>query len=743
MVDDDSWPPEQLKNFTPLLLVHYKGHRSSKQVTATAKLMYRGEITSLVSNQSRIASTCHSSSDSLEMVQEILDTSVVTKKLEEILVPLESHDEPCLILIEGAPGIGKSVLLKEIAYQWGKKHLLPMFKVVLLICLRNPILQQAKSLPDLLQYFCKGDPCAIKIATECSEYFFDNGGKDLVFLFDGFDELPEKLQRNSLIVDILKRHVLPSCGLVVSSRPHATKQFHKQATLRADILGFTEKERNHHIQEALQGQPHKIKELTHYLKHHLTISSLCYIPFNLIVLIYLYKQGICLPRNSTELYGSFICHTISRHLAKHSDSRNIAKLTDLPEPCNKIIQQLCKLSLEGLNCNKLIFTLDEIKATCPNVSAIPGAINGFGLLQAVEHFDLTGTTMTFNFLHFSIQEYLAAYHITSLQDDKEFRIIKEKFWSDFHFNMFSIYITLTKGQRPSFKYFLCGGNRTVNISDRFLNDNLLCFRLYRYFHEAGDTDICKTIELSKKFANKKIFLSGTTLTANDVECFTAFLTSSFNREWVVIDLLNCYIQDHGLNILYQGLCHCNNDITIDVLWLENNSLTTLSSSLISEITVKCNVKELWITDNENIGADQQLYHMLNDTSTKLEKLEMIGIKLSSQGAISLFEALKDNSKLKVLNITDNEIADYACDAISIALKKNCCLTRLYMYNNPLTGEAIVNIVNDMHANNTLAVLGLPKCPKGFDNKIFYLQKIINGNRESQGYQVNLTIDLCN
>ena len=743
MVDDDSWPPEQLKSFTPLLLVHYQGHRSSKQVTATAKLMHRGEITSLVSDQSRIASTHHTNLDSLEVAQEILNTSVVTKKLEEILVPLEKHDEPCFILIEGAPGIGKSVLLKEIAYQWGKKHLLPMFKIVLLICLRDPILQQAKSVPDLLQYFCKGDPSAIKIATECSEYLFDNGGKDLVLLFDGFDELPEQLRTNSLIVDILKRHVLPSCGLVVSSRPHATKHFHKQATLRVDILGFTAKERNHHIQEALQGHPYKIKELTQYLEHHLTISSLCYIPFNLVVLIYLYKQGICLPRNSTELYGSFICHTICRHLTKHSHLSNITKLTDLPQPCNKIIQQLSKLSLEGLNCNKLIFTLDEIKATCPDITTVPGAINGFGLLQAVEHFHLAGTRMTFNFLHFSIQEYLAAYYIINLEDDKEFRIIKEKFWSDFHFNMFSIYITLTKGQRPSFKYFLSGGNRAINISDRFLNDNLLCFRLYRYFHEADDTDICKTIDLSKKFANKRIFLSGTTLTANDVESFTIFLTSSFNRKWVVIDLLNCYIQDHGLNVLHQGLCHCNNNITIDVLWLENNGLTTLSSSLISEITVKCQVKELWITDNENIGADQQLYYMLNDPSTKLEKLEMIGIHLSSQGAVSLFEALKNNSKLKILNITDNEITDYACDAITIALKKNKCLTRLYMYNNPLTGEAIVNIVNDLHPNSTITMLGLPKCPEGIKNKILYLQRFINEKRESQGCQVNLTIVMSN
>ena len=33
---------------TPLLLIYYQGHRSSNQVTAMAKLMQTGEITSLV-----------------------------------------------------------------------------------------------------------------------------------------------------------------------------------------------------------------------------------------------------------------------------------------------------------------------------------------------------------------------------------------------------------------------------------------------------------------------------------------------------------------------------------------------------------------------------------------------------------------------------------------------------------------------------------------------------------------------
>ena len=493
MVDDHTWPPEQLKCFTPLLLVHYQGNRNPKQVKAMAKLMQTGEITSVAgANESCIA--CNPEQHSREDLKEALDAATVTKKLEEILIPLQKCNESCFILTEGAPGIGKSVLLKEIAYQWDKKHILQTFKLVLLISLRDPMVQQAKSISDVLQSFCRGDPDATEISITCSRYLFENGGKDLVFLFDGFDELPEKLQKEGLITDIIKRRVLPLCGLVVSSRPHATRELQNQATLRVDILGFTEKERQYHIQQVLHGQPHKIKELTKYFKHHVSIGSLCYVPFNLIVLLYLYKQGISLPKNSTELYSSFICHTIYRHLTKQGHASNITKLTDLPTPCNKIIKQLSKLSLEALNDNKLVFSLDEIKAACPDITIIPGAINGFGLLQAVEHFGFIGVTTTFSFLHLSIQEYLAAHHLISLTAKEELRIIKENFTSNIHFNMFSIYISLTKGQRPSLKQFLSGGNKVIAISDKFLYNQFQCFRLYRCFHEANDTNICKNIE---------------------------------------------------------------------------------------------------------------------------------------------------------------------------------------------------------------------------------------------------------
>ena len=679
---------------------------------------------------------------SCQPLQEVLDTSKVTKEVTEILAPLETSDDPQFILIEGAPGIGKSLLLKHIAYRWSIQQILQKFKLVLLICLRDPAVQQMSFIDDLLQSFCKRDKDATEIASVCRKYFVNNNGEDLALLFDGYDEYPERLRKDSLIADILEREVLPRCGLIVSSRPHASVSLREQVTVRVDILGFTEAEREHYIKESMKGQPQKIDELTQYLQGHSTISSLCFTPFNLVSLVYLYKQGYCLPKNHAELYNYFICLTICRyHLAKHGHrlQGNITKLTDLPAPYNKIIQQLSKLSLEALNDDKLIFTFEEIKASCPDMTAIPGAINGFGLLQAVEHFGFTGTTTTINFLHFSIQEYLAAHHIANLPADEELKIIEEKFWSDIHFDMFSIYVSLTKGQRPSFKHFLCGGNKSIAISFKFLNNQLQCLRLYRCFHEAGDVDICKTIERSVTFSDKEIHLSRNSLTASDVECVTVFLTSSFHKEWVGLNLFSCYIQDHGLHILHRGLLHCRK--IIDQLRLSYNGLTTQSSSLISDIVVTCEVKVLRINGNDTIGENEQLYSILSNPYTMLEELHMWGTKLSSRAAIALFTALKDNNKLKGLGIADNAITDDACAAITTALERNSCLVTLIMYDNPLTGEAIVNIVNGLKVNNTLEVLWLPKCPEDIKKTISSLQEVINKNRESRGCQVKLRIYL--
>ena len=85
---------------------------------------------------------------------------------------------------------------------------------------------------------------------------------DLVFLIDDYDEFPENLREAGLIVDILNRQILPLCGLVVSSCPHASVTLRQQASITVDILGFAEQEQQHYIQQTLKGEPEKIVTLT-------------------------------------------------------------------------------------------------------------------------------------------------------------------------------------------------------------------------------------------------------------------------------------------------------------------------------------------------------------------------------------------------------------------------------------------------------------------------------------------------
>jgi len=343
--------------------------------------------------------------------------------------------------------------------------------------------------------------------------------------------------------------------------------------------------------------------------------------------------------------------------------------------------------------------------------------------------------MTFNFLHL---EYLAAnYVITDLRPDKELRLLQERFWSDLHANMFSIYITLSKGQQPSFKEFLSGGDDKIAISEKFLCDQLKCFRLFHCFHDSHDYRMCKFIEEAEIFNKKEIKLNGVRLSATDVECVSLFLTSSSNKQWLELDLDNCYVQDRGLHTLCKYLT--GSDVSITELWLNYNGLTRSSSSFIRDIVLRCKVEVLWMFGNHTIGESRELYSMLTHPSSVLTRLAMSDTSLSSIAAITLFTAVKNTNKLKRLYINNNPITDDVAGTMATALAANKSLVRLWMSDNHINGEAMITILRALRDNSTLQEVYVSSYSSAIKNRIKSIEQEVNIKRRSQGIHEILTL----
>ena len=397
------------------------------------------------------------------------------------------------------------------------------------------------------------------------------------------------------------------------------------------------------------------------------------------------------------------------------------------------------MSLLALHKNQLHFTLDEIKEICPDIETIPGAINGFGLLYTVEHFNVLEITKTFNFVHFSIQEFLAANYIIYYLPHKElFLLFKEKFWDNFYSNMFMLYVALTKGQQRPFKDFLCDKNRKICIADKFLTDQLKSLHLFRCFSEANDKSMCSTIE--KAFSNKQIQLGGKVLSPNDVQSVAVLLTHSSIKQWDKLDLFLSHIQHHGIRILHHALKDGN--VTIREIILTKNSLDSSSDILIKDIIISCKVEVLWISYNDFVGETKHFSSILSDSASMLQVLYARFNKLSSNAAISIFTALRNAkySQLRLLEISSNNITDDACMVIAITMKINKSLKRLEMYKTSISIKGVEILLKALQSNTTLATLGLPKYSNDDTSKIRLLQRIVNDKRKECNCSVELKIN---
>ena len=663
----EEWPPDQPKYFTSVALICCKDGRTKREAIAIFKKIHNYTVDEIM-NMFPLQNVSSEEEQSQEQVK-------TTKNVKDIFAPDEDGQEPCRILIEGAPGIGKTVLSKEIAYQWANGLLLVNMVLLFLIFLRDPLVQRIESLKDLVKYYYQFDERGDSIASSCADYLFHSDGEHVTFVFDGYDEFPESLRQNGFISDILHRKRLLRCHLVVTSRPHASAHLRTNCDRFIQILGFTEEDKQNYIISSLK-KKQDVDELVEYLDNHLTISSLCFIPFNMTVLLWLYKQESALPNNSVQLYNYFICHTIRHYLAKYQISllESFIDLNTLEEPYKKVIQQLSFLSYQALNKSQLTFTLDEIRAACPQIDEIPEALNGFGLLQAVQHFGFKNTT-TLNFVHFTVQEFLAAHHITCLSHYKEFCVIKEKFMSNFYANTFTMYVGMTKGKRPAFKQYLGGnGKQTAymyGIFGRFTPVEILSpsvatypgsplnarlwLRLFKCFYEADDKASCREMTEAIFYYLKGNVILSEILLRDDVECLGLFLCS--RKEWKGLYLHQSFDDaSAGMQILHQLLTTKATSTCIHTIYIGSNlcsllrdgTLTQSSSCLITDIARSCKTKV-----SEVFGP----LLLLNDVVLLKYQLKKLIFYVEKSQTEDILVCLKDDEILKVLKFYEEHPSD--------------------------------------------------------------------------------------
>ena len=685
------WPPDQPKHFTSLTLIHHKDGRTQQEAIEITEATRSGDIDKIMSSSHLLFSQRKTSKD-----------------IKEIFATNEEGQEPRSILIEGPPGIGKTVMSKEISVQWANGLLLINEILVFLIFLKDPLVQQIRSLKDLVKYYYQFDESSENVASSCAEYLLHSDGKNITFIFDGLDEYPENLRQNGFISDIVWCKRMSKRGVVLTSRPHVSAHLHRWFDRRIDILGFTKEDRQNYISSSLEQRTEDISRLIKYLNSHLTLNSLCFIPFNMTMLLWLHKQGVVLPNSSTELYNYFICHTIRHHLAKHGvvPNGNILDLNDFKEPYKNVIQRLAILSYEALNKNQLTFSLDEVKAVCPQIEKIPGAINCFGLLQAVQYPGLMKMTTMVSFVHFSLQEFLAAYHVTCLPYDDELSVLKEKFMSDIHSNMFAVYVGMTKGKRPAFKEYLrygssegsspsdkyitgppfkrqcidsggTGGSSLegsdIAISTEILKNKNMCLRLFKCFHEAGDKDMCsKFIKagcFSDIYGEDSVRIDS--LSPCDAECLGLVLTSK--QEW---KRLNVSLSDTAIEILHHSLT--TNTPTIRIIGLLGGYSSNKSTSyFIVNIALMCKTTLLTV------------YSITPEFLSLKDKLKGLDIVVKEQAPTTLATFLHENDTLRTLVLyiyKPQDLCEQSLQTIANSLKHNSILQQLWIGVHSLSKE---------------------------------------------------------
>ena len=325
------------------------------------------------------------------------------------------------LLIEGRPGSGKTTLVHKFIQDWARKEItITHVRLLFLIHLRGFCSDPNIGLCDLLGcYFSNSARVEV-----IEKYADKHQGLGLCFVLDGLDEyMPQR--KDAYIYQLIRKQVLPKSIVIVASRPAAAADFRSDATRQIEVLGFLRDQIYDYIENYHFSCPSKSHTgLIKYFDEHPNVLHMCYLPIHTCMVCFLYDNlESDLPQTETSIYAEFTKFTMLRMLYRDDSNSDMCmeSLTDLPEPQNQLYVTICELAFEMTRSSKQVMGQTEVK----HLNLQPSDINCMGLITVDKMAMMCGFQKLYTFLHLTFQEFLAAFYITSLDEEKQLELIEQ------------------------------------------------------------------------------------------------------------------------------------------------------------------------------------------------------------------------------------------------------------------------------------------------------------------------------
>ena len=328
-----------------------------------------------------------------------------------------------------------------------------------------------------------------------------------------------------------------------------------------------------------------------------------------------------------------------------------------------------------------------------------------GLLQMVLSLLSGGHQAYFCFLHLSIQELLAAVHISHLSPKKQISVFQELFSTPRFSAVFQFYAGITKLRTsqtfisklpqflcpvPSSMYDLVKKIVKEEVGKSWGASKQLLISLLLCLYEAEDLSLCAFVA---SFLNQELYLTNNTLSPFQCLSIGYFLSAvSITVQGVFTVYLNgCSLGDLECKFLVQGFFKCHSH---------------------SRVTSQLRVK-VW-NNKIRLEGTQYIAKLLENTEA-ITHLDLSNNEFTDCSHIAA--GLKKNKALKSLKLAHCELTDQSIESLSTGL--NNYIEELSIdYNTAVTETGIKSFAKHLASLTRLKNLLIPEHLESSINQVF-------------------------